>query len=42
MIIKPMIRNNICLNAHPEGCREEVRLQAARAKTFVKGLQVVI
>ncbi len=39
MIIKPMIRNNICLNAHPEGCREEVRLQAARAKTFCKRLE---
>ncbi|ADN02570.1 enoyl-ACP reductase FabV [Spirochaeta thermophila] len=21
MVIKPMIRNNICMNAHPEGCR---------------------
>ncbi|HNP92733.1 MAG TPA: trans-2-enoyl-CoA reductase family protein [Rectinema sp.] len=34
MIIKPMIRNNICLNAHPEGCRKEVRLQAARVMNF--------
>lgn len=27
MIIKPMIRNNICLNAHPEGCARYVRSQ---------------
>ncbi len=29
MVVKPMIRNNICLNAHPEGCRENVRRQIA-------------
>ena len=27
MIIKPMIRNNICLNAHPAGCRRLVEKQ---------------
>ena len=27
MVIKPMIRNNICVNAHPEGCRGNVRRQ---------------
>lgn len=27
MVIKPMIRNNICMNAHPEGARELVREQ---------------
>ena len=27
MIITPMIRNNICLNAHPEGCVRFVRSQ---------------
>ncbi len=34
MIIQPMVRNNICLNAHPAGCAEEVRLQVERAETF--------
>ena len=29
MIVKPMIRNNICMNAHPAGCRENVRRQIA-------------
>ncbi len=27
MIIQPRIRQNICLTAHPEGCREQVREQ---------------
>ena len=27
MIIKPMIRNNICLNAHPQGCAHVVNSQ---------------
>ncbi len=27
MIIKPMIRNNICMNAHPVGCRVSVKEQ---------------
>ncbi|MFA5851836.1 MAG: bifunctional NADH-specific enoyl-ACP reductase/trans-2-enoyl-CoA reductase, partial [Spirochaetales bacterium] len=27
MIITPMVRNNIFLNAHPEGCAREVLLQ---------------
>ncbi|HBK57932.1 MAG TPA: bifunctional NADH-specific enoyl-ACP reductase/trans-2-enoyl-CoA reductase, partial [Spirochaetaceae bacterium] len=34
MILKPMVRNNICMNAHPEGCRTEVRLQVERVKAF--------
>jgi len=34
MILKPMVRNNICMNAHPEGCRAEVRLQTERVKVF--------
>lgn len=34
MILKPMVRNHICLNAHPEGCRAEVRSQAARVLAF--------
>ena len=29
MIIKPMVRNNICLNAHPAGCAASVRRQIA-------------
>jgi len=27
MVVKPMIRNNICMNAHPVGCVENVRRQ---------------
>jgi len=34
MKISPMVRNNICLNAHPVGCRREVELQAARARSL--------
>jgi len=32
MIIKPMVRNNICLNAHPQGCAASVRKQIEYAK----------
>jgi len=32
MQIKPMIRNNICLNAHPAGCAANVRRQIEYAK----------
>lgn len=32
MTIKPMIRNNICLNSHPEGCAQMVRNQIAYVK----------
>ena len=32
MQIKPMIRNNICLNAHPEGCAANVKKQIDYAK----------
>ena len=35
MIIKPMVRNNICINSHPEGCfvstREQIKLSKALA-----------
>ena len=34
MKLSPMVRNNICLNAHPAGCAREVGLQAARAEAF--------
>ena len=29
MILKPMVRNNICLNAHPAGCARETQRQIA-------------
>ena len=32
MVIKPMIRNNICLNAHPHGCAASVQKQILYAK----------
>jgi len=32
MQIKPMIRNNICLNTHPEGCAANVKNQIEYAK----------
>ncbi len=32
MIIKPMVRNGICMNAHPEGCRVQVRKQIEYVK----------
>jgi len=36
MIIKPMVRNNICLNAHPVGCARNVEKQIDYAKTHLK------
>ena len=33
MIIKPMIRNNICMNAHPLGCYRDVEDQIAYIKS---------
>lgn len=32
MVIKPMIRSNICINAHPAGCAKEVENQIAYVK----------
>lgn len=32
MIIKPMIRSNICLNSHPQGCKKLVEDQIAYTK----------
>jgi enoyl-[acyl-carrier protein] reductase/trans-2-enoyl-CoA reductase (NAD+) len=32
MTIKPMVRNNICLNSHPAGCAAAVQKQIAYAK----------
>lgn len=39
MVIKPMIRNNICMNAHPDGCEKDVLDQIAyvRSKGAVGG-----
>lgn len=34
MKLEPMVRNNICLNAHPEGCAVEVDLQIERARAI--------
>jgi enoyl-[acyl-carrier protein] reductase/trans-2-enoyl-CoA reductase (NAD+) len=32
MLVKPMVRNNIFLNAHPTGCAREIELQIARVE----------
>lgn len=32
MVVKPMIRNNICMNAHPEGLKLHVKQQIAYVK----------
>ena len=32
MIVKPMVRNNICLNAHPQGCKKSVEDQIEYTK----------
>ncbi|MDR0670475.1 MAG: trans-2-enoyl-CoA reductase family protein [Treponema sp.] len=37
MLIKPMIRNNICINSHPAGCAQSVRNQIARAVKDLAG-----
>ena len=44
MIIKPMIRNNICMNAHPEGCERLVReqIEYVRAQPKVESAQRVL
>jgi len=36
MIIKPMVRNNICLNSHPGGCAVNVRQQIQYAGKSLK------
>lgn len=36
MKIMPMVRNNIFLNAHPEGCAKEVRLQIDKTAVLKK------
>ncbi|MCX7948858.1 MAG: trans-2-enoyl-CoA reductase family protein [Treponemataceae bacterium] len=37
MIIKPMIRNNICLSSHPTGCRKAVQNQINYVTTHLAG-----
>jgi enoyl-[acyl-carrier protein] reductase/trans-2-enoyl-CoA reductase (NAD+) len=37
MIIKPMVRNSICINSHPAGCAKIVRNQIAYAKKNLAG-----
>lgn len=32
MIVKPMVRNNVCINAHPQGCKKGVELQIEYTK----------
>ena len=41
MIIKPMIRSNICINAHPVGCAKETERQIAyvRAQKAKRGIR---
>lgn len=36
MVVKPMVRNNICMNAHPVGCKEFVRRQIDYVKAQPK------
>ncbi|MDR1748354.1 MAG: trans-2-enoyl-CoA reductase family protein [Spirochaetaceae bacterium] len=44
MIVKPLIRSNICLNAHPAGCKASVEQQIAytkkqKAESSVRNMQ---
>ncbi|MCL2478597.1 MAG: trans-2-enoyl-CoA reductase family protein [Treponema sp.] len=36
MIIKPMVRNNICMNSHPAGCAVSLKRQIEKAKNSLK------
>ena len=36
MIVTPMIRNNVCLNAHPQGCLSQVKEQVNYVKSCDK------
>jgi enoyl-[acyl-carrier protein] reductase/trans-2-enoyl-CoA reductase (NAD+) len=38
MILKPMIRNNICLNSHPKGCAKVVRGEIEYVKKHLAGI----
>jgi enoyl-[acyl-carrier protein] reductase/trans-2-enoyl-CoA reductase (NAD+) len=37
MILKPMVRNNICINSHPRGCAEVVRRQIRHVRDTLAG-----
>ena len=37
MIIKPMVRNSICINSHPEGCVVSTTRQIEQAKKSMEG-----
>ena len=41
MIIKPMIRSNICINAHPVGCAKETerQIEYVRSKKTARGIK---
>ncbi len=36
MVIKPMVRSNVCINAHPQGCKKSVEDQIAYTKERAK------
>lgn len=38
MKITPQVRNNICLNAHPVGCKRDVQMQAAQARLLASNI----
>ena len=44
MVIQPRIRNNMCVNAHPFGCRAQVQAQIsyAQAKGKIDGPRRVL
>lgn len=37
MVLKPMIRNNICINSHPKGCEKSVHNQIKTVKAAFSG-----
>ena len=39
MIIKPMVRSNMCINAHPTGCRKNVEDQIVYTKERAKNIK---
>ena len=43
MIIKPMIRSNMCINAHPVGCAKDTerQIEFVKAKKSERGIKSV-
>ena len=39
MIIKPKIRNNICVNAHPVGCAAQVNTENVEKLSDIEGFR---